>query len=137
MVTEGSIFSKSTLSSAPWFFFQWWESLVQLNSLNLWYSHSKHHTLNTVYYIWPWHISSGLQIRTSQWSITANLCPFTAHIYHVMIIVTGGFSKKSFFFINIIFIFLKFFWPILNLFSWNLNTFTKYKEQVLMEPKFS
>ena len=34
------------------------------------------------------------QIRASQWSITANLRPLTAYIY-VMIIVTGGFSKKS------------------------------------------
>ena len=33
-------------------------------------------------------------------------------------------------FINIVFISYKFFWTILNLFSWNLNTFTKHKEQV-------
>ena len=46
-----------------------------------------------------------LQIRASQGSITVNLQPLTAHVYHVMIIVTGGFSKKSFFFfINIVFI---------------------------------
>ena len=37
-----------------------------------------------------------LQIRASQWLITANFWPFTTHIYHVMIIVTGGFFKKSF-----------------------------------------
>ena len=37
-----------------------------------------------------------LQIRDSQQSITANLWPLTAHIYYVMIIVTSGFSKKSF-----------------------------------------
>ena len=37
-----------------------------------------------------------LQIRAGQLSITINLWPLAAHIYHVMIIVTGGFSKKSF-----------------------------------------
>ena len=37
-----------------------------------------------------------LQIRAGQRSITAILRPLTAHIYHVMIIMTGGFSKKSF-----------------------------------------
>ena len=34
------------------------------------------------------------------------------------------------FFINIIFYSQKFLWTILNLFSWNLKTFTKHKEQV-------
>ena len=38
--------------------------------------------------------------------------------------------QEMFFFINITFIFQKFFWTILNLFSWNPNTFTKYKEKV-------
>ena len=42
-------------------------------------------------------IKPALQIRASQQSITASLWPLTAHIYHVMIIVTRGFSKKSFF----------------------------------------
>ena len=37
-----------------------------------------------------------LQIRAGQQSITANTWPLTTHIYHVMIMVTGGFSKKSF-----------------------------------------
>ena len=36
-----------------------------------------------------------LQIRAGQRLISINLQPSTAHIYHVMIIVTGGFSKKS------------------------------------------
>ena len=40
-----------------------------------------------------------LQIRAGQQSITVNLQPLTTHIYHVMIIVTGGFSEKSFFII--------------------------------------
>ena len=40
---------------------------------------------------------TALQIRASQWSIAANLWPLTTHIYHIMIIVTGGFSKKSFY----------------------------------------
>ena len=40
---------------------------------------------------------TALQIRASQWSITANLQPLNAHIYHVMIIVTGCFAKKSFY----------------------------------------
>ena len=53
-----------------------------------------------------------LQIRAGQRSITANLWPLTAHIYHVMIIVTSSFSKNSFF-INIIFISYKFFRTIL------------------------
>ena len=38
------------------------------------------------------------QIRASQRSITVNFRPFKAHIYHIMIIVTGGFSKVSFFY---------------------------------------
>ena len=46
---------------------------------------------------------SALQIRTGQWSVTTSLQFLTAHIYRVMIIVTGGFFQKSFF-INIIFI---------------------------------
>ena len=40
--------------------------------------------------------STALQIRAGQWSVTASLQPLTAHIYHVMIIVSGDFSKKSF-----------------------------------------
>ena len=43
--------------------------------------------------------STALQIRAGQLSITTNLWPLTAHIYHVMIIVTRGFPKKSFFII--------------------------------------
>ena len=42
---------------------------------------------------------SVLQIKASQQSITTNLWLLIAHICHVMIIVTGGFSKKSFFII--------------------------------------
>ena len=42
-------------------------------------------------------IKSALQIRAGQRPIAANLWPLTAHISHVMIIVTGGLSKKSFF----------------------------------------
>ena len=41
-------------------------------------------------------IVPALQIRTSQRSITAKLRPLAAHIYHVMIIMTGEFSKKCF-----------------------------------------
>ena len=41
---------------------------------------------------------AALEIRAGQRSITANRWPLTAHIYHVMIIVTGGFSKKSFYY---------------------------------------
>ena len=41
-------------------------------------------------------INASVQIRAGQRSITANLWPLTVHIYHVMIIVTGGFSKKYF-----------------------------------------
>ena len=43
------------------------------------------------------HTNSALQIRASKRSITTNLQPLTPYIYHVMIIVAGGFSKKSFF----------------------------------------
>ena len=40
-----------------------------------------------------------LQIRTNQLSISANLWPLIAYIYQVMIIVTGGFPKKTYFII--------------------------------------
>ena len=43
-------------------------------------------------------IISALQIRASQRSITANIRPFTAHIYHAMIIVARSFSKKYIFY---------------------------------------
>ena len=66
---------------------------------------------------------------------STSLLSFTAHIYHVMIIMTGGFSKKSFF-INVIFISYKLFWTILNLFSWNLNTFTNNKSVLLLSVHF-
>ena len=39
---------------------------------------------------------SVLQIKIGQQSITTNFWPLTAHKYHIMIIVTGDFSKKSF-----------------------------------------
>ena len=39
---------------------------------------------------------AALQIRVGQRSITTNLRTLTTHIYLVMIIVTVGFSKKSF-----------------------------------------
>ena len=42
------------------------------------------------------HTRSALQIRAGQRSITANFQSLTADIYHVMIIVTGSFSKWSF-----------------------------------------
>ena len=42
---------------------------------------------------------AALQIRANQQSITANLWNLTAYIYHALIIVTGGFSKKTFFII--------------------------------------
>ena len=48
--------------------------------------------------ITSWNVSV-LQIRAGQRSITTNLWSLTTHIYHVMIIVTSGFSKKSFFII--------------------------------------
>ena len=38
--------------------------------------------------------------------------------------------QETYFFINITFIFQKFFWTILKLFSWNSNTFKKHKEKV-------
>ena len=43
-----------------------------------------------------------LQIKAGQQSITANLCPLTTHIYHVMIIVTVCFSKKSFLLLSLL-----------------------------------
>ena len=42
--------------------------------------------------------NAALQIRAGQRSITINLWALTAHIYHVMIVVTDGFSKKSFYY---------------------------------------
>ena len=46
-----------------------------------------------IYYVYMYHICtySMLQIKASQQSITANLWPLTAHIYHTVIIVTSGF----------------------------------------------
>ena len=46
---------------------------------------------------------SALQIRVGQRSVTANLWSLIVHIYYLMIIVTSGFSQKSFF-IDIIYI---------------------------------
>ena len=43
-------------------------------------------------------LSSLMQIKVGQWSITANLWPLNAYIYYVMIIVTSGFSKESVFY---------------------------------------
>ena len=45
------------------------------------------------------HSYTVLQIRASQRSITANPWPLTTYLYHIMIIVTGGYSKKSVFII--------------------------------------
>ena len=64
---------------------------------------------------------AALQIRVGQRSTAASLQPLTAHIYHIMIIVTGGFFKK-YFFINTIFISQKFLGTILKLFSCLQNT---------------
>ena len=81
-----------------------------------------------------------LQIRTisyRQRSVTVNHRSLTAYIYHVMIIVTSSFSQKSF--INFYKSFKDPFYFIeillndlqqVQLFSWNSNTFTKYKKQV-------
>ena len=63
--------------------------------------------MNKAIFLIPEHSSlmeSALQIRAGQGSITINLSPLTAHVYHVMIIVTSWFCKKYFFFINLIFI---------------------------------
>ena len=65
-------------------------------------------------------VEAALQIRAGQRSITANLRPLTAYIYHVMIIVTGEFSNKSFFLLT-----------NLDLLSWNLNTFTEKQKSSL------
>ena len=67
-----------------------------------------------------------LQIRINQWSSTTNLQPLIAHIYHVMIIVTSGFSKKCFYYNYFLEIILNNF---INLFSWKLSTLTKHTEQ--------
>ena len=63
--------------------------------------------LNTQYISWVIEINWLMQLtlawkpdwllfRGSSQSITTNIWPFTGHIYHVMITVTGGFSKKYF-----------------------------------------
>ena len=41
-------------------------------------------------------VDPALEIRAGQWPIDTNLRPLTAHIYHVMIIVTGNFSINLF-----------------------------------------
>ena len=40
--------------------------------------------------------SAQLQIRAGQRPVTASFRPLTAHIYHVMVILTGGFSSNLF-----------------------------------------
>ena len=42
---------------------------------------------------WTLVLAPALQIRAGQWSVTANFGPSTAHLYHVMIIMAGGFSR--------------------------------------------
>ena len=42
------------------------------------------------------YFSTALQVSVGQRSITTNLQPLTTRIYHVMVIVNGGFSKKYF-----------------------------------------
>ena len=53
--------------------------------------------------------------------------------YHSYLLYNGHCDRwlfqVIFFFVNFIFISKKFFWTVFNLFSWNLNTFTKHKEQ--------
>ena len=41
-------------------------------------------------------VQSVLQISAGHRTITAILWPLTAHLYHVMITVTSGFTKKRF-----------------------------------------
>ena len=65
------------------------------------------------------HVKAALEIRPGQRPITTNLWPLTAHIYHVMIIVTDGFSKKSF-------LLLQYSNFILFLFSFYLFSFSFY-----------
>ena len=87
-----------------------------------------------VFYLckFPENVNPALQIRANQLSITANLRPLTANIYHVMIIVTSDFSKKSFYyyyyFLKIIFndlklVFLVFKPHRANLFSFYIYSF--------------
>ena len=59
----------------------------------------QHYILYVSIYVCTLYIYAALQIRAGQRSITTNLWPMTTHIYHVMIIVTSGISKKSFFII--------------------------------------
>ena len=55
-----------------------------------------HYTIITLYFTMWWY--TVLQIRAAWHSITTNLQPLTAHIYHAIIIVIGGFSKKCFYY---------------------------------------
>ena len=50
-------------------------------------------------------ITTALKVRASQQSITPNLWSLITHIYHVMIIVTDGFSMKYLFLLLILFLF--------------------------------
>ena len=59
--------------------------------------------LSIYFLIWPIPMTM-LLIRDNQQSITAKLCTF---IYHLMIIVTGVFSKKAFFYYFLYFYFLE------------------------------
>ena len=68
---------------------------ICINMSNLTHTHTHILYIYIYIYIYIYTAYTALQIRDGQRSITANLLPLTAHIYHVMIIVTGGFSKKS------------------------------------------
>ena len=67
---------------------------------NVWLNPQSHCGDNQECTLFSWlHVYyAALQIRAGQRSIATNFWPLTAHINHVMIIVTGGFSKKSFFY---------------------------------------
>ena len=71
-------------------------SIISLESRNNVWIHALKSPTHILFMLW---YCAVLQITAGQRSITTNFWPLTAHIYHVMIIVTSGFSNKSFFII--------------------------------------
>ena len=76
---------------------------LAMNNLSLFFSFSIDCSVEDIYWklklkkkIKKNYCITTLQIRAGQRSIPANIWPLTTHIYHVMIIVTSGFSKKCF-----------------------------------------
>ena len=73
---------------------------------------------------------AGLQMRDGEQSIVAKFWPLSTHIYH-LIIIDQWIFQEVFLLVIIIVIYKRFFWTILNLFSWNLNIYKTHRKSVL------